>query len=101
MSLALDVQINVVLEDIVWTTSTASINFGKPAILIMTAGAYACLLHDSLDGQLANVDTTVTTDSIDLEEDRVLLRLHTGRPLVAIKDVSQESGSMMDTKPRQ
>ncbi len=71
VSLALDVQINVVLEDIIWTSSTASVDFGKPTILISIAGAYACLLHDSLDGQLADVDTTVTNDSVDPEEDVV------------------------------
>ena len=71
ISLALDVQINIVLEDIIWTSLTASVDFGKPTILISTAGAYACLLCDSLDGQLVDVDTTVTNDSVDPEENVV------------------------------
>ncbi len=64
-------------------------------------GAYACMLQDSLDGNLADLDTT-QNDSTDPVSSDVSIPLETkqpqgGHPLLTEKDVTSDSGSTTDT----
>ena len=77
--LVLDVTINIVLDNVVWSLSKKGIDFGCPTILLSTLGAYACVLQDSLDRNLADLDTT-QNDSIDFVTDDVSIPLEMKQP---------------------
>ncbi len=101
VSLALNVMINVVLDDIVWSTNRKGIDFHCPTVLLSTVGAYACILQDSLDGNLADLDTS-PNDSVKCSTETVSVETKWpggGWPLTAEKDVTSESGSTTDTNP--
>ncbi len=79
-------------------------NFQNPTILISTAGSQACMVHDSLAGNLADMDTTVTTDSVDYDKSKddlilvgLLQRPEGGHPLMFAKENISDSGSTTDT----
>ncbi len=44
VSLALNVMINIVLDNIIWSTSKKGIDFHCPTVLLSTVGAYTCIL---------------------------------------------------------
>ncbi len=100
VSLVLNVMINVVLDDIVWSTSKKGIDFHCPTVLLSTVGAYACILQNSLDGNLADLDTS-QNNSVEcgIATAFVEMRSEGGHPLTAEKDVTSESGSTIDTNP--
>ncbi len=104
VSLSINVLINIVLDDVVWTLAKQDLNFQNPTILISIAGAQACVVHDSLAGNLGDMDTTVTIDSVecdkskdDLIPKRLLQRPEGGHPLISTKENVSDSGSTTDT----
>ncbi len=106
MSLVLNLPLNVILDDIVWTTSKSALDFRNPTILVTNTGAFACLAPDSMDGHLGDCDTT-TTDSVDCDKSKeevaiplsLVSRPRGGRLLAAEKENVSDSGSMTDTNP--
>ncbi len=104
VSLALNLPVNVILDDIVWTTSKSALDFRNPTILVTNAGAFVCLALDSMDGHLSDHDTT-TTDSVDCDKSKeevaippsLVSRPRGGRLLAAEKENVSDSGSTTDT----
>lgn len=99
--IALNITINVVLDDVIWATNCKGIDFCCPTVLLSTSGAYACLLQDLLEGNLADLDM-MQTDSTDHDAVQDSTPLDTGRPqgghpLTVKKDITSESGSTTDT----
>ena len=95
VSLALDTQINVILEDHVYSMARAGVDFDHPTVIITSAGARPCRPVDSEPYQ-ADADTsTVTSDSFP-EEERVAFTLapcpYGGRPLAALAEY-RDSGT--------
>ncbi len=104
--LAINVPINIVLEDVVWTLAKQDVNFQNLTILISTAGAQACVIQDSLAGNLVDVDTTVTMNSLNCDKSKddlilagLLQRPVGGHPLISTRENVSDSGSTMDTNP--
>ncbi len=72
-SIAMNVPINLVFEDFVWSTSREGVDFAFPMIIWTAAGAVACRAVDPDSGTNADVDTSKTSDSniADESEERV------------------------------
>ncbi len=92
VSLAIDTHINIVMDDIVWSTSTEGPNFKYPTVVFTNAGALPCKVYDSEDGNLGDMDTTCTSDSLEMEAEHVPVSLTSqksgGRPLIALQGIS-------------
>ena len=109
VSVALDMVINIVLDDVVWTTSLCGVDFHNPTVLVSTVVVYACVLHDSLEGNVADIDTSGSQENTGVkcmestgsEGGMTLLQNHPhgGRPLMTECAVDSDSGSTTDTNP--
>ena len=92
VSLAIDTHINIVMDDIVWSTGTEGPNFKYPTVVFTNAGALPCKVCDSEDGNLGDVDTTCTSDSLETEVEHVPVSLTSqksgGRPLIVLQEIS-------------
>ena len=101
MSIALDVLINVILEDVVWSTARSGLDFAKPMVLLTVNGAFACWPTHEEEQNFADVDTTDTPSDVTPEEVAVLPSLldrpEGGRPLTASAVISDVSESDSDT----
>ncbi len=106
-SLALNMNINIVIDDLVWATSHTGIDFKCATVLLATTSAFACLTVDSLAGNLADVDTlrTCSSDQDHVSENvqqvdaDALDQTKGGHPLTVEKDTTSDSGSTTDTNP--
>ncbi len=105
-SITLDLNINIVQVDVIWSTLREGLNFSDPTIIVAVAGALPCKYKDPESGTQADVDMSKTSDSIDepvLIPDGILNRLKGGCPLVTIPDTmdssSAETSETMDMNP--
>ncbi len=70
-SVAMDTRINLVFEDTVWSTSADGPDFKFPTIILTLAGAVACLPMDTDSGNVADIDTSKTSESPEVDSDPV------------------------------
>ncbi len=114
VSVAMDININVIQDDVVWASSRGGIHFTDPMIVWIMVGALPCKYCDPEDGNLADADTSRTTDSADrggvapqcLSEPEaavpstLLHQPNGGRPLVSVPEHCEASSSdTTDTNP--
>ncbi len=105
-SLAINMHINLVLEDSIWATGKEGVNFKFLTVVCATSGFLPCKVYQADSGELADVDTTKTSDSVDLDSGSVLASLKDhvqgGQPLMDIQPVSEGTdSSSMETDPDQ
>ncbi len=96
----MDMRINLVFEDTVWSTSVDGLDFKYPTIILTQAGAVACLPMDSDSGEQADVDTSKTSESQDSDPVLAVLvkRCWGGHPLRPLNVMdSQESTTSTST----
>ncbi len=105
-SIALDLNINIVQEDVVWSTSREGLDFSDPTIIVAMAGALPHKYKDPGSGTQADIDTSKTSDSVEKPvqiPDGLQNRLKGGHPLVMAPDTmdstSAETSETMDTNP--
>ena len=74
-SLAINIHINLVFEDSMWATGKEGVDFKFPTVVCATSSFLPCKLYHVDSGELADVDTTKTSDSLDLDPGFVLVSL--------------------------
>ena len=99
VSLALDIGINVMMENTVWSTLKSGIDFSYPTVVLVKDGSIPCWLVES-DQCNADVDTSLgtstdTPDEITVPAD-LLCRPAGGRPLALVSE-NVESQSFTST----
>ncbi len=104
VSLAMDINISIVQDDIVWASSCEGLCFEDPIIVSTVAGALLCQYCDPEEGNLGDVDTSKTLDSVGEPEVTVPESLKNrpkgGRPLVSLhKHKDTSSSEPTDTNP--
>ncbi len=105
-SLAINTHINLVFEDSVWTTGKEGVDFKFLTVVCTTSGFLPCKVYQADSGELADVDTTKTSDLVDLDSGSIpaSLKEHAqgGQPLMNIQLVSKSTdSSSMETDPDQ
>ncbi len=99
-SLALDLPINVVIEDCVWGTLHSGPDFEYPTIVLTSVGGVPCKVIDPIEGSFGDVDTSVTTSTSDASQEKVVIPLTLleqptgGRPLVKEPERCSEHDSL-------
>ncbi len=104
-SIAIDVPINMIMHDTVWSTAKDGPDFHHPTVVLCQGGAILCRLIDSDQGHQADVDTMSSSNIIEsmTEEDRVpvALKIHPvfGHPLSVITQEEDSSESSVAMAP--
>ncbi len=104
VSLTIDTHINIVMEDIVWSTGTKGPNFKYPTVVLTNAGTLLCKVCDSEDRNLGDVDTTRSLVSLEIQDEHIPVSLTSqksgGRPLVALQEICDNCDTTeTDTDP--
>ncbi len=64
----MNTMINIVFEDLVWSSAREGLDFCFPTIIWTTAGVVACCSLDPDAGILGDVDTSKTLESVSEDE---------------------------------
>ncbi len=105
-SLVINMHINLVFEDSIWATGKEGVDFQFLTVVCATSGFLPCKIYHADSGELADVDTTKTSDSVDLDSGFVQASLKDhvqgGQPLMDIQLVSKGTdSSSIETDPDQ
>ena len=105
-SLAINMHINLVFEDSIWATGKEGVDFKFLTVVCTTSGFLPCKVYQADSGELADVDTTKTSDSVDLDLGSIPASLKEqaqgGQPLMDIQLVSKSiDSSSMEIDPDQ